>query len=181
MGSNLVPLQPLFDLYEGAHNNAWRLTLGKRGERMLAVVGLNPSTATQFEADATIKRVQAVSLKHGYDGFVMLNLYPLRQTHWRKLPARANPAAIQRNTDAIRAVLQRHPVEALWAAWGNAIHARPYFIESAHFIAHVAGVMGVRWVCFGTPTASGQPRHPSRLSYEWSFQEIAIDKCLERD
>ena len=46
----------------------------------LIVIALNPSTADETEPDNTMKRVVPCMEANGFDGFVMLNLYPFRAT-----------------------------------------------------------------------------------------------------
>ncbi len=88
-------------------DDLWRYTLGCSGSRPLLAIGLNPSTATQERADPTVARVQRVAELHGFDGFVMLNLYPVRATNYRTLPAKVNAVAFQRNLQLIEEVVSQ--------------------------------------------------------------------------
>lgn len=47
----------------------------------LIIIALNPSTADEKLPDDTMKRVVPYMEINGFDGFVMLNLYPLRSTN----------------------------------------------------------------------------------------------------
>ena len=81
----------MYDIYSNANDDQWRFTLGRCGSRPLLTIGLNPSTATQERADPTVARVERIAEEKGFggrfDGFVMLNLYPVRATDFRELPA----------------------------------------------------------------------------------------------
>ncbi|MDE7117719.1 MAG: DUF1643 domain-containing protein [Bacteroidaceae bacterium] len=57
-----------------------RFSLIKEGEKMLLVVGFNPSVADDKKIDKTMSFVLAIAEHNGYDGFAMVNLYPLRST-----------------------------------------------------------------------------------------------------
>ena len=57
-----------------------RYALIQKGNRMLFVVGLNPSTADTEKPDPTMQSVMRIAEYNGYDGFVMINLYPKRAT-----------------------------------------------------------------------------------------------------
>ena len=59
-------------------NDKVRYVLRKDGDRPLVVVGLNPSTANEAKADATMTRVMGIAERNGFDSFIMLNLYPQR-------------------------------------------------------------------------------------------------------
>ena len=69
--------------------NAWeyigddevRYVLGQPGKNNLLVIGVNPSTATPDEPDPTIKKVMKITEDNGYDGWIMVNLYPQRSTN----------------------------------------------------------------------------------------------------
>ena len=92
----------MYDIYHSDQNDQWRYTLGRSGARPLLVIGLNPSTATQEKLDPTVTRVEKVAQQCEFDGFVMLNLYPVRATDPKDLPPRADPVAYERNLGACR-------------------------------------------------------------------------------
>ena len=87
----------MYDIYQNDCQDKWRYTLGKAGANPLVVIGLNPSTATQEKADTTVAKAEKVALQQGYDGFIMLNLYPIRATDYRKLPVKVNATAFANN------------------------------------------------------------------------------------
>jgi hypothetical protein len=66
----------MYDIYSNAHDDAWRFTLGRSGKNPLLAVGLNSSTASREKSDITVAKVERIAERAGYDGFVMLNLYP---------------------------------------------------------------------------------------------------------
>ena len=61
--------------------NEFRFSLTKEGNRKLVVFGVNPSTANEQIADLTITKVMGFAERNGFDGFIMLNLYPQRCTN----------------------------------------------------------------------------------------------------
>ena len=63
-------------IYENDGSDECRFVLGKFGERNLICVGLNPSRAEPGNYDPTMKRVENWASMHGYDGHIMVNLYP---------------------------------------------------------------------------------------------------------
>lgn len=67
-------------IYENDGSDECRFVLGKFGERNLICVGLNPSRAEPGNYDPTMKRVENWASMHGYDGHIMVNLYPQRAT-----------------------------------------------------------------------------------------------------
>ncbi|WP_312417357.1 DUF1643 domain-containing protein [Comamonas sp.] len=165
----------MYDLYHADQNDQWRYTLGTSGTRPLITIGLNPSTATQEKSDPTVARVQKVAALNGYDGFVMLNLYPVRATDWSALPTRADAQAYARNLDEMEKLIAQYETPTLWAAWGETVVQRSYFLRARDELHARVAKYSPQWRMFGEPTASGHPRHPSRLNYDWKFQPYTLD------
>ena len=160
----------MYDIYSNARGDRWRFTLGRSGSKPLLAVGLNPSTATQEKLDTTVAKVEQVALRNGYDGFVMLNLYPVRATDYRTLPPKLDREAFETNLQRIEEVVAGLLSPTLWAAWGNCVSHHDYFLAARDELFRRLGKYDPNWVCFGTPTSKGHPRHPSRLQYAWTFQ-----------
>lgn len=162
----------MYDIYSNARNDEWRFTLGKCGTRKLFVIGLNPSTATQEKADTTVAKAERVAERNGYDGFVMLNLYPVRATNYQDLPQEADSEAYSMNLERIAEIVARESKPNIWAAWGDSILARNYFVSAAADSIERLSACSPVWQHFGSMTKSGHPRHPSRLQYAWKFAPL---------
>ena len=162
----------IYDIYSNAHNDLWRFTLGKSGRRSLITVGLNPSHATKEKSDTTVAKVEEVANQNGFDGFVMLNLYPVRATDFKALPTDVNAEALEENLKNIEAVVASTPQPIIWAAWGETILERDFFVATAKELFARLQKHGAFWQHFGPLTASGHPRHPSRLKYAWVFSPL---------
>jgi hypothetical protein len=159
----------MYDIYRNDRGDAWRYTLGKAGKNPLIAIGLNPSTATQEKADTTVAKVEQVAINNGHDGFIMLNLYPIRATDYRELPSKVNPTAFAKNLDAIEEIVRTQAKPVIWAAWGTSVAYHPYFIDARDQLFTRLSTYKPKWLHFGDLTANGHPRHPSRLSYDWKF------------
>jgi len=169
----------MYDIYSNAQNNLCRFTLGKSGSRKLLTVGLNPSTATKEKSDTTVAKVDGVAQRNGFDGFIMLNLYPVRSTDCKALPLDVDAEAFSENLNRIEALVADDPTSVLWAAWGENIHARDYFVAAARELFARLQDYGTTWQHFGTLTKSGHPRHPSRLNYAWSFSKLDTPRYVQ--
>jgi hypothetical protein len=170
----------VYDLYESSSNDRCRFVLGRAGERKILVIGLNPSTATRDASDTTVAKVEEVARRNGHDGFVMLNLYPVRATDHRTLPRRADATQMRHNLDVIEALVEAEAAPVLWAAWGASVRGRPFFMSAASELLARLRRYQPRWQCYGPPTADGHPRHPSRLSYAWRFSAFGADAYARR-
>ena len=169
----------MFDLYKANRSDSERYILGKNGERKIIVIGLNPSTATQEKSDTTVAKVHQTAVNFGFDGFVMANLYPLRSTCPDNLPDKAKCNALKRNIEALIECAETEENPLFWAAWGVHIAIRRYLFDSLHGLNKEIQKLNGSWVCYGNLTQSGHPRHPCRLSYNWKFQEFAINLYLD--
>lgn len=127
--------------------------------KVLAVIGLNPSTATEEVDDPTIRRCIAFAKAWGHHGLVMLNLFAYRATDPRELRRRLDVGA-----DIIGGTAQEAALEILTGgrrvlcAWGahGALCARD------HDVTQMLHRRGRDLVCLGT-TLAGSPKHPLYL------------------
>lgn len=168
----------MFDIYINKQANKQRIALGKSGEKMLNIIGLNPSIATADRADATITRVEKVAKNNGYDGFVMLNLCSLRCTHINLLPLNINAQIYSDNQMQIIDFILASSKPAVWLAWGEGITLRKYFLRSLVNIYETIKSEKVNWLHFGPLTKAGHPRHPSRLNYQWGFNFFDLNSYI---
>ncbi len=164
----------MFDIYKTARNNSWRFLLGKSGRKMLVVVGLNPSTATDTEPDMTVRKIERIAGDNGYDGFVVINLYPVRATVIEDLPSEPAHEAHRRNLEAIEAFVGGLQRPCLWAAWSERIQARAYLQSARDEIIGRLKPYSVDWLRYGPLTKSGHPRHPSRVPYGLAFEPFVV-------
>jgi hypothetical protein len=165
----------MYDIYSSIPSDAWRFTLGKSGRRKLLTIGLNPSTATREKSDPTVARVQKVAQNNGFDGFVMLNLYPVRETDYRKLPAKVDSEAFSQNLRHIESVVAAERQSTVWAAWGESVLHHGFFVQACVDLFIRLQKYEVNWVRFGDMTGSGHPRHPSRIAYSWSLAPLDVE------
>lgn len=158
-----------YTLYEASRDDKCRFVLGVPGDRTLLVVGVNPHLANQFESDRTASLVEKVASDHGYDGFLLLNLYPARSRCVSGLPVSANSRAIRSNRSCIERHLCIGGRKDVWLAWGNDIKKRAYLADEAVHLIALAKAAKAKLLHFGPLTKYGQPRHPSRLCHAWAF------------
>lgn len=147
-------------IYKHDASNRFRFLLGLKGQKMLAIIGANPSTATPGKPDRTVARMQKVAQKHGYDGWILFNLWPERKTHPDRLRKHLLKDIHKQNLAYLAEGLTQYPVTAIWAAWGNIIEKRPYLLRSLTDISRLEPCRKLPWLQLNTPTLHGHPRHP---------------------
>lgn len=98
----------------------WRYTLWRFWEpepaRLMAFVGLNPSTADETANDPTVTRCIGYARRWGFDGMFMLNAFAFRATQPRDMKAAADPNG-PGNDEALQRISDQ--CELIVAAWGT--------------------------------------------------------------
>jgi len=162
MGSYITPIMRYAeppDIYEG--NEFTRFALGRKGNNPFIVFGINPSSADNVISDRTINRIQTFGKTLGFDGWLMLNVYPERSTDPELLKSEMDDELHWKNMECIARVLKEieHPI--LCAAWGININVRPYLKACLRNIAE--SLPHATWKSIGVRTIEGHPRHPLYL------------------
>ena len=173
-----MPLQYLRppDIYIG--DDIVRYALGVRGRRMLVVFGVNPSTASEEAPDQTINRVESFTSRLGYNGWLMLNLYPQRATIPGDLHLACDDALHHQNLAVIGELLEAAPGVTLCAAWGGAITTRHYLRTCLRDIDAQCRALRGPWMMLGQATQDGHPRHPSRLPLDRTLLRFDVAAYL---
>lgn len=124
----------------------------------MVCIGLNPSTATEVDNDATITRLMTRANLWGYGGLVMVNLFAYRSTDPQRLKAVADPIGPANATAlAVMCTNQR----MVLAGWGNDGHL---FGRSGQVVDQLTAA-GVTLYALAI-TAQNQPQHPLYVAYK---------------
>ena len=172
------------DVYEIDELNQYRFVLGSISTKTLCVFGINPSTADDKTPDHTIRKVMGFAERNGYASFVMFNLYPKRATYPHDLPDLADEIVMRKNIEIISKIVsqvveQQKRCDVL-LAWGNSFYLRDYLGACLKEIYVSLNKHPIRWLRIGELLKSGQPRHPSRPSYELKFENVDMNVFLSR-
>lgn len=176
----------LFDnwIYETNADNSARFVLGEKGSNPLVCIGVNPSTATPEKLDPTLQRVKAWSQRLGYDGWIMLNLYPQRATNPNDLHEKCDDDYAVMNNEKITNCLWNFRKITLWAAWGTLIEKREYL---AILLKHINNDFNIyignqkrNWITIGKRSNAGHPHHPLYLRNNAEVAEFDIKEYLEK-
>ena len=159
---------------QGGH----RFVLEQPGEKMLLVVGLNPSNADETHPDLTMHKVMGFAEGGGYDGFAMLNLSSERATDKRSLSATLDDAMYRKNLDVAADLLQRYPAADILVAFGNDISIRPYLKQSFRDLYSVLRASRGQWFQIGRLTAKGNPRHSLYARYDRGLVLFEVEKYM---
>ena len=175
-------------LYVPSTYSEYRYILGTRGERPLVCIGINPSTAEPDNLDNTLKSVERIALKNGYDSFIMFNVYAQRATRPEDMEKELNPYMHEQNMAAFEYImsLSKASAPSVWAAWGTIIEMREYLPACVRDMIEIGKKYGARWYTAGARSKrAGHPHHPLYLSKESAldpFDDISeyLDSIAEK-
>ena len=145
-------------LYEHNKDKSARFVLGTTGTNPLVCFGINPSTAEPNNLDPTCKRVDRYAREHGFDSWIMLNIYPQIEKCPKDIHTVRDNALHRENIEHIANILKRQKL-MLWAAWGENITKRNYLTACLKDIHVLAKQYKCRWVSLGS-TVNMHPYHP---------------------
>lgn len=136
--------------------NKTRYALIQEGQQTLFVIGLNPSTADESSPDPTMQFTMRIAEYNGYDGFIMLNLYPLRATK----PKDCNIELHKQNLFEIEQLLKSQENIDVWLAFGNGISKRKYLPSCFEDILRLLKKYNAHLYYINNITKAGYPPHP---------------------
>lgn len=166
------------NIYEIDNANTYRYALGKvTGDKVLICIALNPSTADLEKGDRTYTFCINEAKLSGYNGFIMMNLYPLRSTNPNKLPDECDKEHMDKNLEVFKKLLNDYPNADIWASWGNQINSRTYLIDALKQLCAIS--KGHTWLYYGQMTNRKNPRHPSRQKHNLGFHNFSISEYMK--
>ena len=154
-------------------NKEVRYVLGQPGVRNMLVIGVNPSTAIPEKDDPTIRKVRKLTALGEYDGWIMVNLYPQITSHPQELHESANKELMESNLDNLKQLQKQYRIDAVWAAWGDAIDNRSYLGEALVIIQDILDG-DIQWFYRGRLTRRGNPRHPLYMKEQEDFNRFPV-------
>ncbi len=160
--------------YKTNKDNSVRFTLGLESNNPLIVIGVNPSTADENVPDNTVRRVLGFARRGMYNGFLMLNLCPIRATKPYQLPKECSEDIYQNNLKHIEEIFKRYEGGDVLLAFGDSIMLRDYLKQSLKDIIPIGEKYNVKWKCIKL-NKSGYPQHPLMPKYQ-ELKDLDITK-----
>ncbi|MBA4685533.1 MAG: DUF1643 domain-containing protein [Candidatus Galacturonibacter soehngenii] len=163
-------------IYKTDNDNLYRYSLGYCKKNPLICIGVNPSTARPEKLDPTIQSVSRIAQNNGYDGWIMLNLYPQRSTDPNGLDLNCNNDIHSTNIQMISNLLDNYDISDIWAAWGTLITKRDYLKQCLDDLYSIT--KDYNWVTFGKKSKNGHPHHPLYLNTNASKESFNLSNYI---
>lgn len=166
-------------IYLNNKNNRLRFALGEKGDKMVACLGINPSTAKPDDPDNTLGLVKRITKFNGYDGWVMFNIYPQRAADIGEIDVEVNTQIVQENLSIVKGTLIKHKIHTVWLAYGDLIESRPYLKTCLLDLFSSLNELDIHWKIIQDPTRKGHPGHPLYKAVESSFRDFDIQRYIK--
>lgn len=175
MNESRMPPGEIYCDPKGDHKK--RFAIGIKGSRNLLCIGLNPNTADESRLDGTSRNFMRIAKDNGFDGWLLVNLYPARNPKAANLNEVADDSLFKENMERIEAIASSKElnIDNVLLAWGNDVERHPYLKAS---IFHVHGRLKkyrLKYHSFRV-NRSGHPSHPSPMTLNTRFK---ADDCIK--
>jgi hypothetical protein len=132
-------------------------------------VMLNPSTADASRDDATIRRCIGFSMNWGFGGIEVYNLFAFRATNPAALLEAKDPVG-EKNDEYLKAIPIEREIICAWGALPKGFGQQRLVLREKNVLMMLTGR---KMRCLGY-TQNGYPRHPVRLPYSTSLEEVLV-------
>ncbi len=168
-------------LYVPDFYSEYRYILGTKGKNPLICIGINPSTAEPDNLDNTLKSVERIANRNGFDSFIMFNVYAQRATSPDDMEKSFNPILHSENMKAFEYVLSVSENEpSVWAAWGTIINKRDYLYDCVLDMVNAGKKYGAKWYTAGSRSKNGgHPHHPLYLKKDSLLEPFDVSLYCE--
>ena len=144
----------------------WLLRVWDSRLPVLAIIGVNPSTADCRKNDQTILKDIGFASRLGFGGLLKLNVAAYRSTDPKKVRKVHDPIGPQNSVaDLVRHIREFNATQVI-AAWGKNGN---YFVGRCEAIVREIPNL----YCFGR-NGDGTPRHPLMLPYSTQIEKFTL-------
>lgn len=140
----------------------YRLERQTTGNRITAVIMVNPSTADATADDATIRKLLGFGQRNEWGRIIVGNLFAFRATDVRDLATAYDPIGPENDQHLWRIICAANQVVC---AWGP-IAKQPKSWRGLRWRQFVRLAGAVPLHSIGAPAKCGHPKHPLMLPYD---------------
>jgi len=162
-------------IYEATDES--RYILGELGTKNIICIGINPSIASPEKLDPTSRIIKKKSLELGYNGWLIINIYPQRATKPSDLKREMDEDDHKRNIHYIKNITCVG--DTVWAAWGSTINKRKYLRECMIDVCSL--ILDKQWISIGPLSIDGHPHHPLFVTEKTTPEEFDIKSYIKEN
>lgn len=135
----------------------WLLRIWDARLPVVAIIGVNPSTADSKKNDPTVRKDIGFASRLGFGGLLKLNVGAGRSTDPRKWRKMADPIGPENSVEHLAQYIKEFGATRVVVAWGKNGN---YFVGRCEAIVREIPDL----FCFGR-NKDGSPRHPLMIPY----------------
>lgn len=149
-----------------------RFLLGKKGNKNLLVIALNPNTASSNKHDSTTRNIEKIAKDSGFDGWILFNLSPVRDPEPENLIKEADKKLQQSNLNHFCKIIEDESwnIKNVWLAWGNGVIKRNYLTDTAVKMLDYLKEMDINYYCINR-TQQHHPYHSAQRVLNSFFEK----------
>src|ERR1035437_7961250 len=133
-----------------------RYIIGKEGSNPLVLFTLFPEDHSLAKWGETIKKVVKLSEALDNDGWLIINIYPIKINTISDINYGENMQLVYRNRDEIKELFIKYNVTTVWAAWGNEVHKNTFlWYELMNLLKRFPN--NLNWITVGKLSTDGHP------------------------
>ncbi len=169
MSDNTVTNGDIFCVPKG--DSQKRFIIGIPGRRNLLCIGLNPNTADANRLDGTSRNFMRIAKDNGYDGWLLVNLYPARNPKAGNLSQGSDDLLFRENLEQIEACASsiEFGIEDVLLGWGNDVERRAYLRKAVFQIHQRLKAYPLNYHSFRV-NRTGHPSHPSPMTLNTRYK-----------
>jgi hypothetical protein len=133
-----------------------RYIIGKEGADPLVLFTLFPEEQSVAKWGKKIKKVIKLSEALDKDGWLIINIYPIKINNVSEINHFENMQLIYRNRDEIKELFNKYNVSTVWAGWGNAVQENDFlWFELKNLLKRIPE--DTQWIIAGKLSKEGHP------------------------
>jgi hypothetical protein len=138
-----------------------RYLIGKEGGNPLVLFTLYPEDQSLSKWDDRIKKVAKMSETLDFDGWLIINIYPVIINDLKEMDSIINKQFIYRNREEVELLFKKYNINTVWAAWGDEINNTVFLWNELKLLAKRIP-KNVKWITVGKISKDGNPIYNSR-------------------
>ncbi|MEI6816001.1 MAG: DUF1643 domain-containing protein [Bacteroidota bacterium] len=166
-------------LHIKSNDNQVRFLLGVEGKNPMVLMVAYPNMTTPTLWDYQIKTIIKLSKSLGYDGWMIISIYPQRVKELKYLHAKRHSLMSNRNHALIKKTIQQYNIKEIYAGWGSAIENSKFLIQE---LAQMNNTYfnDIKWLAYQNDSAKNHPRSIVNVPFSFKIKPFDMTAYLEK-